>query len=130
MQERLFYDRLLQGLRGGATRNWPVRTVQGIYKNITRGRAPGWELGRNVSRRPTSRDAWSLCTYTMKRNKLIKWSTSSANANNRETVPTHLTVLYNYAVRTNFQRNGSQPLCNKADHIHVHRTSAFFLNIF
>ncbi|CAB3251048.1 unnamed protein product [Arctia plantaginis] len=67
MQERLFYDRLLQGVRRGATRNRQVRAFQGIYKNNTWGRS--WDLGRNASQRPISRDAWSLCTYTTRRNK-------------------------------------------------------------
>lgn len=36
-QERLFHDRLLQRLRGGATGDGPTRTIQEVYKTVTRG---------------------------------------------------------------------------------------------
>lgn len=36
-QERLFYDRLLQRLRGSTARDRRARTIQDVYKTITRG---------------------------------------------------------------------------------------------
>lgn len=38
-QERLFHDRLLQGVRRGAARDRPTRALQDVYKTVTRGRS-------------------------------------------------------------------------------------------
>lgn len=44
-QERLFHDRLLQGVRRGAARDRPTRALQDVYKTVTRGRSR--DLGTN-----------------------------------------------------------------------------------